>query len=103
MVDHVQHPETLAVRKLIVDEIQRPACIGPRLDQERCPCPDRLAPSLPFVHRQPFLAIQTVDPIDPGGLALAAQQEEESPIAEPTAFIGEFSQPPTQFRVGRAL
>jgi hypothetical protein len=42
-------------------------------------------------HRQPFLAIEPVDPVDAGGLALLAQQDKQSPIAEPPARIGQIA------------
>ncbi|KZX94185.1 hypothetical protein A3721_10075 [Sulfitobacter sp. HI0023] len=35
IIDHVEHSEALAARELVMDEIQRPARIGSRLDQDR--------------------------------------------------------------------
>jgi hypothetical protein len=75
VVDNVEHPEALAVGELVVDEIERPARIGPRLDQDRRPCPDRLAACFAFAHRQPFLAVEPIDPVDAGRLTLAAQHD----------------------------
>lgn len=89
VVYNVEHAEALAVGELVMDEIQRPACIGPCLDQDRCPRSDRLAPRLPLAHRQPFFAVEPIDPIDPRGLALAAQQHEQAPVAEPPALVGQ--------------
>ena len=37
VIDHVEHPEALPVGELVMDKIQRPAHIGPRLDQDRGP------------------------------------------------------------------
>ena len=89
VIDHVENPEALAVGELIMDEIQRPARIGLCRDQDRGPCSDRLAPGLSLAHRQPFLAVEPIDPVDPRRLAFAAQQNEQAPVAEPPALVGE--------------
>lgn len=52
VVDHVEHPETVAIGELVVDATPRPARIAQRLDQDRAPCSDRLIPGLPIAHRQ---------------------------------------------------
>jgi len=103
IVDDVAPPEALTVGELVMDEIQRPARIGPCLDQERRSRSDRLAPGLPFAHCQAFLAVEPIDPVNPRGLALAAQQHEKPPVAEPTTFVGQFAQPIAQHHFRRTL
>lgn len=103
VVDHVEHSKTLATGELVMDEIQRPARIGTGFDQDRGPCSDRLTPGLPFAHRQAFLAVEPIDPVHPGRLALAAQQHEEPPIAEPSTVVGQFAQTATQLRIRSTL
>jgi len=103
VIDHVEHPEALAVGELVVDKIQRPACIGSRLDQNRGTRPDRLAPRLPLAHRQSFLAVEPIDTVDPRRLTLAAQQNEQAPVTEPPALVGQVPQPTAQHCVRRAL
>ena len=41
---------------------------------------------------QPFFAVESVDAVDPGRLALTAQKHEKPPIPEPAAFIGQVAQ-----------
>ena len=55
------------------------ACIGLRLDQDRNARSDSFAPGLPLAHRQPFLAVKAIDPVDAGRLSLTPQQNEEPP------------------------
>lgn len=64
VVYNIEHAEALAVGELVLGEIQRPACIGPRLDQDWCSRSNGLATRLPLAHRQPFLAIEPIDPVD---------------------------------------
>ena len=37
VIDYVQHPEAPPAGELVMHEVERPARIGPRLDQDRCP------------------------------------------------------------------
>ena len=55
------------------------ACNGLRLDQDRNVRSDSFAPGLPLAHRQPFLAVKAIDPVDAGRLSLTPQQNEEPP------------------------
>jgi hypothetical protein len=57
-----------------VDEVQRPARVGPRLDQDRGTGPHSFAASPPPADGEPFLAIKPVDPVDPRWLSLPPQQ-----------------------------
>ncbi len=91
VIDHVENAEALAVGELVMDEIQRPARIGPRLDQDRGPRPNSFAPSAPLAHRQPFLAVEPIDPVDPRGLTLAAQQDEQASVTEPPTLVGQIA------------
>ena len=103
VVDHVEHAEALAIGELVMDEIERLACIGPRLDQDRGSRSDSLAPGLPLAHRKPFLAVKPIDPVDAGRLALTPQQHEEPPIAKPSAFVGQLTKAAAQLRVRSTL
>jgi hypothetical protein len=48
VIHHIQHPKPPPAGKLIVDEVQRPARIGPRLDQDWGPCANGLAARFAF-------------------------------------------------------
>ena len=43
VIDDIQHPEAPPAGELIMHEVERPAGVGPCLDQDRGPCPDGLA------------------------------------------------------------
>ena len=88
VIHDVQYTEPAATGELVVHEIQRPAGVGPRLHKDRCPCPRGLAPCPAFAHCQPFLAIEPVDPVEPRGLALTAQQDEQATVAKPPPLVG---------------
>lgn len=49
-----------------------------------------------------FLAVEPIDAVDPRRLALASEQDEQPPIAEAPALIGEVAQPATQLRLRRS-
>ena len=63
--------------------------------------PDGLAAGPPLAHRQPFLAIEPVDAVDAGRLALPPQQDEQPSIAEPPSLIGQIAQPGAKLGVRR--
>ena len=48
IIDHVQHPEAPSAGELVMNEVERPSRIGPCLDQDRRPCPNRLAARIAF-------------------------------------------------------
>jgi len=85
-----------------MDKIQRPARIGPGLDQDRCPGSYRLGPGPACAHREPFFSIQPVDTVDPGVFSLSALQQIRPSIAEPAAFIGQCPKPLAQSGLGRS-
>jgi hypothetical protein len=92
VVDDVQDAEAPATGELIVHKVQRPARIGLRLKEDRRPGPDRASPGPALAHREALLAIETVDAVDAGRLAVPPQQDEQSPIAKPPALIGQITQ-----------
>ena len=57
VVDDVEDAEAPAVGELVVDEVQRPSGVGPRLDQDRGTGPHSFAASPPFADGEPLLAI----------------------------------------------
>src|SRR5690606_10769858 len=83
--------------KLVMHEVQRPACVRSRLDEDWRPRAHRSSPRPALAHRQPFLAVEPVDAIDAGWLSLPPQQDEQPPIAKPAALIGKIAQPAAQF------
>ncbi|ANB33875.1 hypothetical protein A6024_07020 [Rhodovulum sulfidophilum] len=103
VVDHVEHSEALTVDELVMDKIQRPARVRTRLDQDWRRCPDGLALHLSLAHRQAFLAVEPVDSIDARRRALAAQQHEQTPLAESQTFIGRLTNTISQLRVRSTL
>ena len=62
--------------ELIVDEIQRPASIGPRFDQDRRTGADSTPPGFPLADGKTFLAIKAVDAIDAGRFSVPPKQDE---------------------------
>jgi hypothetical protein len=83
-----------------VDEIERPAGIRLRLNQDRSTSSHRLAPTSAFAHGQALLAIQPVDAIDAGWLGFVPQQDVEAAIAEPASLVGKLTQTGTQLGIG---
>lgn len=86
---HVEDAEAPAVGELVVDEVQRPAGVGPGLHQDRGPGPHSLAVSPPLADGEPLFPIKPVDPVNPRRLALPPQQDERPAVAEPPPFVGE--------------
>lgn len=84
-------------------EVELPARIRPRLDRNGRPSSDRAVAGSALSHRQPFLAIEAVDAVLADPLTLLPQQNEQPPIAEAPALIGEVSQSGAQRRVARPL
>src|SRR6266496_3099986 len=81
VIDDVENTEAPAAGELIVDKVERPARIWLGLDQNGRPVAHRLAATSAFAHGQSLLAIEPVDAVEPGWLALVPQQDEEPPIA----------------------
>src|SRR6185437_6184080 len=100
VVDNIENAEAAAAGELIVDKVERPAGVGLGLDKDRRPCSYRLTATSAFAHRQSLLAIEPVDAIDAGWLALISQQDEESAIAEPAPLVGEIAQTDAQPGIG---
>ena len=40
---------------------------------------------------EPFLPVEPIDAVDAGGLALFPQQDEQPPVPEPAALIGQLA------------
>lgn len=91
-----------AAGELVVDEIQRPARVGFCLHEDRRPRSDGASPGSPLSHGEAFLAVEAINAVEPGPLALSAQQDEEAPIAKPAALVREIAELSSQGRVGRA-
>src|SRR5665213_2481658 len=73
--------------ELVVDEVERPAGIDPRLDQDRGAASNGPPPGPALANRQPFLPVKPVDAIDARRLAFPSQQDEQPPVAKPAALI----------------
>ena len=84
-----------------MDKVERPAGVGLGLDQDGRTCSHRLAATSAFAHGQSLLAIEPVDAIDAGWLALIPQQDEEPAIAEPAPLVGKLAQTGTQLGIWR--
>lgn len=92
VVDDVQNAEPPATGELVMHEVERPARIWPWLDKDWRPPSDRAAAGSALSHHQPFLAVEAVDAVLAGPLALLPQQNKEPPVAEAPAFVGEVAQ-----------
>ncbi len=102
VVDDRQHPEAAAVRKLVVNEVGRPAAVGTiRLRdwraRHRDPTP-RPAPA----YRQALLAVEPLGLLAVHRPALAAQKDMQAAVAKPSPLIRQFPQPRPQGVVVRA-
>ena len=92
VIDDVEDAQAPAAGELVVDEVERPAGIWLGLDENGCAGAYRLAATSAFAHGQSLLAIEPVDAVDAGWLALVPQQDEEPTIAEPATLVGEIAQ-----------
>jgi hypothetical protein len=92
IIDDVEDPEASAISHLIVNKVQGPASIELGFHEDRCPHAHGPPPGASLADGKALFAIEPVDAIDPGGLALAAQEDEQVPIAEPPSFIGQIAQ-----------
>ena len=101
VVDDVEDPKSPAAGELVVDEIQRPAGVGDRLDGDRRPRPHGTPPRPPLAHRKAFFAIEPVDAVDPGRLSLLAKQDKQPSVAEALALVGEVTQLQSKLRIRR--
>jgi glucose dehydrogenase len=74
VVHDVENAKAPAVGELVMDEVERPACVGLSLDQDRCACPDRSAPDSYTITAAPlhhdgvvYSGISGGDLMSPGG------------------------------------
>jgi hypothetical protein len=63
VVDNIEDAETPAAGELVMHEVQRPARIRLRLDEDRRPRSDSAAAGAALAHREPFLTIEPVDAV----------------------------------------
>jgi hypothetical protein len=101
VVDDVEHAESPPAGELIVHEVERPAGVRSRLDEDRRPGSDSPATRPALAHGQPFFPVYAIDPVDPGRLSFAAQQDEQPPVAEAPPPAGEIAQLLPQLQLGR--
>src|SRR4029079_4235701 len=69
VVDDVEDAKTPAAGELVVDEVDRPACVRLSLDEDRRPRAGGLAARPPLAHREPLFTIEPVDAVDARQLA----------------------------------
>src|SRR6267154_1864219 len=101
VVVHLQDPEPAPVGELVGDEVETPALVGDRGCLYRPPrSHGPLAPAA-LANHQPLLAIQTLNALFVGRMALAPQQHMQPPIAEPPPLLGQGLQPLAKFAVIR--
>lgn len=81
VVDDVEHMEAPAAGELVMHEIQRSARIRLCLHQYWRPRADGSSSRPTLAHRQSFLAVKTIDTVDPRCLALSLEQNEQASIA----------------------
>src|ERR1700674_1734597 len=85
------NPEPATIGHLIVDEIQGPAGIDLGFDKNGCPHSDGTASGSALADGETLLAIEPVYAVYPRGLALPAQQNEQSTVAESSSFVGQIA------------
>ncbi len=103
VVDDVEDAEPPATGELVMHEVQRPAGVRPRLDKDWRPRSDSAAAGLALAHREPFLAIEPVNPVFARAFALQTQKDKQPPVAKTPARIGEVPEALPQFRIWRPL
>jgi len=65
VIDDVENPEATTIGHLIVNEVERPAGVDPGFDQDRGADANSPPPGSALADRQPLVAIEPVDPVDP--------------------------------------
>lgn len=91
VVDDVEDPEPSAAGELVVDEIQRPASVGDRLDEDRRPRSHGAPPRPPLANREALFAVETIDAVDPGRFAVLTQQDEQPSLSKAPPRVGEIA------------
>lgn len=97
VIDDVEDLEPPVIRHLVMDDAEWSADIRLRFQQTGRPCPYLPLGALALTHAQPFLPVESVDSIDILAFALPQQQDEQSPVAEPSVLFGKVSQPIQEF------
>ena len=82
-----------------MDKIQRPTGVRPGFDQDWRPCANGAPTCSPLTHDKAFLTVEPVNAVDPRGLALLTQQNEQPSIAEALPLVGQIAQLRPKFRV----
>jgi hypothetical protein len=101
IVDQVEDAEAPTVRKLVVDEVDRPASVWPGLDEDRRPHARRPFAALALAHGQPLLAVKPLRLLSVHGMALGAQENMQPAIAKPALLGRQLPQPAAQGVVSR--
>ena len=83
VVDHVEDAEAPPVRELVVDEVDRPAVVRLRLDQDRRPRARRSLAALALADGQALLAAKPLRLLAIPNVAFGAQKNVQPAITEP--------------------
>ncbi len=92
VIDDVEDAEPSAGDQLVVHEVQAPALVGERQHRRGRPCANRAPSSLPARDCQPFLAVEPLDLLAVDRDAVPAQQDVQTPMAEPPALLRQLTQ-----------
>ena len=87
VVDHVEDAEAPTVRELVVDEVDRPAGVRLRLDEDRRPRARRSLAALALADSETLLAVKPLRLLAIQTIALGAQKDVQPAITEP-ALLG---------------
>lgn len=90
VVDHREDAETTTIDESIRQEVEAPSLVRPLRDRHWRPCAERPFAPATSAHLQPFLAIQAAKLLVVHGQTLAAHQDKQTAVAEPTADAGQF-------------
>src|SRR6185437_10491152 len=99
VVHHREDTEPAAVAELVAQEVQRPALVRPLWDRQRNPCSQRSFASTTPADLQAFVAIEASQLLVVHVCPLAADQDQQTPVAEPAADGGKLAQPGAQDRI----
>ncbi len=99
IVDHGQHAEAAAIGQLVGHEVERPTLVRHQRQRHRGSRPYRLLAPAATPDMQPFLAVDAEQALVIHLMTLTAQEDMQSPIAEPAAHTRQLLQPLAQHRI----
>ncbi len=102
VVEDVENAKAPARTELVVDEVERPAGIRRRRDEDRRPRAHGSFAAAATADRKAFLAIEALRLLPVHDVPFAAQQYVQPPVAETALLARQFAQPQAQIVIRRS-